>query len=62
MSKRYKELLCVGNVKGKPLGKFGSVYHSKGICPTIRSRDYKDPILVLVRYEIERKNHSTYAR
>ncbi len=51
MRKKYKELLCVGNVKGKPLGKFGSVYHSEGICPTIRSRDYKDPISVVVRCE-----------
>ncbi len=42
------KIICLGNIRGdKPQGYTGDVYLADGICPALRSRDYKDPLLVL---------------
>lgn len=38
----------LGNLRGtEPQGYTGGVYSTDGISPAIRSRDYKDPLLIL---------------
>lgn len=42
------KIIHLGNLRGnKPQGYTGGVYSADGISPAIRSRDYKDPLLVL---------------
>lgn len=56
----------LGNTRGQNQGLVGSVYSGGGCCPALRSRDYKDPLMVLVkngnnniRYSITSKDKET---
>lgn len=51
-----KEIHYIGNIRGnKPQGYTGSVYLRGGISPTLLSRDYKDPILIVTKLDISKK-------
>lgn len=57
------EINYLGNIRGdKPQGYTGSVYLSDGIAPTILSRDYKDPALVVVEVKNEGNKNTLQAR
>lgn len=49
IAKSYVNILFVGNIRQQNQGLVGSVYHFLGISPTLRARDYKDPLLILVK-------------
>lgn len=45
---KSKEQIFIGNYKETAQGFVGSVYSPKGVSPTVRARDYKDPIKICV--------------
>lgn len=42
------DIQFIGNYREQNQGFVGSVYGWGGCCPSIRARDYKEPILILV--------------
>lgn len=49
------EILFVGNIRQKNQDFTGSVYSKNGLCPTIRARDYKEPVLVVKKWKRKQK-------
>ena len=50
-SENQADILFMGNIRQQNQGLTGSVYNNLGICPTLRARDYKDPVLVFIENE-----------
>ena len=48
ITKSYVNILFVGNIRQQNQGLVGSVYYYLGVSPTLRARDYKDPLLILI--------------
>lgn len=45
------EIEFIGNYRQQNQGFCGSVYGSGGVSPGLRARDYKEPILVLIKVD-----------
>ena len=53
--KTRQDIIFIGNYREQNQGFSGSVYSPCGLSPTIRARDYKEPIQVCIKNMLQAK-------